>query len=407
MRKQIGKPQARTRLTRTVATFAGSQAGGGVLLIVAAMAALAWANSPQYESYFQLWQMKLGIFAGRFQTPVTLGQWVNEGLMALFFLLVGLEIKREILMGELSNPKQATLAIGAAIGGMIVPATLYVALNFGSANARGWGIPMATDIAFSLGVLTLLGARVPPTLKVFLIAFAIVDDLAAVVVIAMFYTSRLDSGALGLAGVVLALLVLCNAVRIRSLGVYAALGILLWVAVSASGVHATVAGVLLAFTVPERAPLDSENSRAPLLRLELALQPWIALVVMPVFALANAGVRVLEIDVFGSAGKVTLGVMAGLLLGKPIGVLGACWLLVRLGLCELPRYVTWWHLFGVAVLGGIGFTMSLFIAALAFGNGPSLDAAKLGIVIASPLAAVAGCLILVKASKITATDKPG
>jgi NhaA family Na+:H+ antiporter len=376
-----------------------------------------------------------------FQLRHELHFWVNDALMAVFFFVVGLEIKRQLLAGELASPRQAALPILAALGGVVIPALLYTLFNANGPGARGWGIPMATDIAFAIGVMALLGDRIPLALRVFLTALAIVDDIAAVLVIAVFYTADLAWGALGIAAFCLFLALAANRMGVRHPLPYALIGAALWIAVLQSGVHATIAGVLLAFVIPSRTAIDQreflEHSRAvldhfetaantepfailsdleqqtavkeleescekvqpPLHRLEQALHPWVTFLIMPLFALANAGV-VLS----GDAGNVflqpvTLGVVLGLVLGKPIGITLASWLAVRFRLASLPENVGWKHIHGAAWLGGIGFTMSLFMTGLAFTDDAHLTAAKLGILIASVSAGIVGSAILVSIAR--------
>ncbi|MEW6757369.1 MAG: Na+/H+ antiporter NhaA [Acidobacteriota bacterium] len=413
--------------------FFKTEAAGGVILLGAALAALAWANSPWAESYAGAFSWRISVGAGPFLLSKPLLLWINDGLMALFFFVVGLEIKREILVGELSTPRQALLPIAGALGGMAVPAALYMMINAGGAGAAGWGIPMATDIAFALGVLALLGDRVPPALRVFLAALAIVDDLGAVLVIAIFYTDGIRMAYLGAGLGVLAGLVLLASLGMRSLGLYALAGAAVWVFFLKSGIHPTVAGVLLAMTIPARVAVEgprflekarkhlgefaSETSRgrlltpsqheallgltgaaqeasAPLQRLEHALHPWVTFGIMPLFALANAGVA---LDVGGTGrlwGPVTAGTAAGLLLGKPLGIVAGAYLVVRTGLSPMPDGAGWRTFAGVGCLAGIGFTMALFIAGLAFGAGELLPQAKVGILGASALSGLAGYLIL-------------
>ncbi|MES2359845.1 MAG: Na+/H+ antiporter NhaA [Gemmatimonadota bacterium] len=413
------------------------QAGpaGGLVLLVCAAIALVWANSPWAHGYHALWETQISIGVAATHATLTLHEVVNDGLMAVFFFLVGLEIKREILVGELASVRQAALPVAAALGGMIVPAMLFVAFNVSTHATRGWGIPMATDIAFALGVLALLGDRIPSSLRVFLSALAIADDLGAVLVIALFYTATISWGALVAAAALLVLSIVANAVGIRATWAYALIGLALWIAVLLSGVHATVAGVLLAFTIPTRTRIDesaflagardaladfhdahkpeatvlssrahqvaleqlntlADHAQAPLVRLEHGLSGIVNFGIMPVFALANAGV-----SLSGSGHLITspvaVGVLAGLFIGKPIGISLATWLSVRSGIASVPADVTRRMLFGVALLGGIGFTMSLFIAGLAFGGSEELlTAAKLGIFTASLLAGFAGWMVL-------------
>ena len=383
--------------------FQGEEASG-VLLMVAAAVAVVWANVAG-DSYVHLWQARLTVGI----TPIALAKplllWINDGLMAVFFFLVGLEIKREILTGELASVRKAALPVVAALGGMVAPAAIYSLLNAGGPGARGWGVPMATDIAFALGALAMLGSRVPPSLRIFLAAVAIADDLGAVVVIAAFYTQDLAWMPLQIAVAILLILVLVNRLRITHIAPYLLLGVALWTAVLKSGVHPTIAGVLLAFTIPSAARpsphrddvLTSPTSLAQ--RLEHALEPWVAFAIMPIFALANAGVR-LSRDV-GAAflDPVALGIILGLFIGKQIGIAASCWMAVRVGLASLPSRATGRHMYGVALLCGIGFTMSLFIATLAFGASDRLEAAKVGILAGSLLSGVAGYLVLMRGDR--------
>jgi NhaA family Na+:H+ antiporter len=321
--------------------------------------------------------------------------------MAVFFLLVGLEIKREILHGELGSIRQAILPVGAAAGGMVAPAVIYALLNLDGPGARGWGIPMATDIAFALGALALLGKRVPSSLRVFLTAVAIADDLGAVAVIAMFYTTDLSAAALAVAGLFIAALLAVARIGINRPLPYLLLGIGLWVAILKSGVHATVAGVLLAFTIPAvgrpRGPRHGADE-APLLdRLEHALEPWVAFLIMPIFALANAGVRLSANLEASLTDPIALGVVLGLMVGKQLGIAGSCWALIRSGLGSMPSKATWRQLYGVSLLCGIGFTMSLFIATLAFEDAETLMPAKIGVLVGSLLSGVIGFVVLARA----------
>ena len=412
--------------------FTALEASGGILLLAAAALALVWANSPWSASYFALWETEIRVGAGGFELAKPLHLWINDGLMAVFFFVVGLEIKRELLVGELASPGKAALPIAAAFGGMVVPAGIFALFNAGGDAAAGWGIPMATDIAFVLGIVALLGSKVPPALKIFLTALAIVDDLGAVLVIALFYTEKISWIALGLAAGLLIFLALANRLGVRSVLVYGIVGAAVWVLVLKSGVHATVAGVLLALTIPVRTRIPVEDFLArgrglldrleesvrgqpmvshdrlaavialedacekvesPLHRLEHGLHGWVSYLIMPVFALANAGV-VLGGGLSGLLAPAGLGVLLGLVLGKQIGVACFSWLAVKSGLATLPGGVTWRHVYGGAWLAGIGFTMSLFIANLAFGSGALLDGSKLAILSASVIAALGGWLVL-------------
>src|SRR5215203_2366576 len=395
------------RVVLPVRTLLHRAPAGGLVLLACAAIALVWANSPWSHSYHALWEMPVTVRVGDSNASLSLHAIVNDGLMAVFFFLVGLEIKREILVGELASIRQAALPVAAALGGMVVPALLFLAFNTGGPAVRGWGIPMATDIAFALGVLALLGDRVPPALRIFLSALAIADDLGAVLVIALFYTASVSWSALAAAGGLLVLSLLANAIGVRAAWAYALIGLALWAAVLLSGVHATVAGVLLAMTIPSRTVIDerallegarealrdfdlashpetvmlsnrehqralrrlevlSEKALPPLARLEHGLHGIVTFGIMPLFALANAGV---DLRGGGAAigSTIGLGVILGLVLGKPIGITLASWLAVRVGIASLPAGIGWRTLAGTGVLAGIGFTMSLFIASLAFG----------------------------------------
>jgi Na+:H+ antiporter, NhaA family len=417
--------------------FAEMEAAGGIVLLACTAVALVWANSPWADAYQHLWELELALVAGPLEIRSTLHHLINDGLMAVFFFLVGLEIKREVLVGELASLRRAALPIAGAVGGIVVPAALYALLNAGGPGIRGWAVPMATDIAFALGVLALLGDRVPLGLKVFLAALAIVDDIAAVLVIAAFYSEGISWNHLMAAGGLLLLALSANAAGVRRPAAYAVIGVVLWAAIVGSGIHATVAGVLLALTIPVKTRIDgseflgranlslsefaareepaspilahpaqqsalfeleqlTERAQSPLARLEHALHGVVAFGIMPLFALANAGVR-LDGGELGAmlANPVTAGVILGLLAGKPLGITLASWLSVRTGLSVLPGEVTWRALHGVGWLGGIGFTMALFIAGLAFPGRPELLAsAKIGILTASLLAGVGGWLLL-------------
>lgn len=412
--------------------FFRTQASSGIFLLACTFAALGWANSPWSGSYHDFWDTHLTIGIGDLRLSKSLLHWINDGLMAIFFFVVGLEIKREILAGELATLKNAMLPIAAALGGMIVPALIYLAFNAGASGAPGWGIPMATDIAFSLGVLALLGSRAPLGLKVFLTAFAIVDDLGAVLVIALFYTAELSPGHLLAGAVVLALLIGANLLNIRRPGVYGALGIVLWLFFLKSGVHAAIAGVVLAMIIPARAKILSgdfvrkgtdllsefdstsgsrllsqsqlaaihalgkyaEGIQTPMQRLEHGLHPWVSYFIMPLFAFANAGVTISGSLADSAGGPVALGIILGLFGGKQLGIFTFSWLSVRFRLASLPRGVTWSHVYGAGLLGGIGFTMSLFIGGLAFSDALLLNEAKIGILAASLISGLGGIIFL-------------
>jgi NhaA family Na+:H+ antiporter len=417
--------------------FVHTESASGLVLLACTAIALIWANSPWADSYTHLWETEIAVGLGSLSARLTLHHLINDGLMAVFFFLVGLEIKREMLAGELASLRQAALPMAAAAGGMIAPALLYASLNAGTVGESGWGVPMATDIAFALGVLALLGDRVPAGVRVFLAALAIVDDIGAVLVIAVFYSGGIAWSALGMAGVLVLLAIAANAAGVRRPWAYGAIGIALWVAVLSSGIHATIAGVLLAMTIPARTRIDeqsflrrargaledfeashepgasplrdpehqaaaqhlerlAEQLQPPLLRLEHALHGVVAFGIMPLFALANAGVP-LGLGHTGAAGgtHVALGIGLGLVVGKPLGISLFAWAALRMGVASLPDRVTWRLIVGAGLLGGIGFTMALFIAGLAFAGAPGLlVAAKLGILGASFVAGVTGWLVL-------------
>jgi NhaA family Na+:H+ antiporter len=415
--------------------FTRLQASGGILLMIATLVALVWANSPWAHSYFELWETTLSITLGGFSLSEHLIEWVNSGLMVIFFFVVGLEIKRELIIGELASPRRAMLPIMAAVGGMVTPALIYILINAGTEGASGWAIPMATDIAFTLGILTLMGSRVPLPLKVFFTALAIADDLGAVLVIALFYSGEIHLEALAVGGVILLALIGLNTAGARRPLPYSLLGIGLWLAFLEAGIHPTIAGVLLAFTIPARTQArpqaflaqciavlggvgdDSdqeekmdisdrqqaaahtleaiaERMQTPAQRLEHSVTPWATYLILPLFALANAGV-----SLSGNVGQaltspVGAGIIAGLVLGKPIGITLFSWLAIKLGLAEMPTRMTWPQLFSASVLAGIGFTMSLFIANSAFTDPSLLTTAKIGILAASLLAGTIGAVLL-------------
>lgn len=376
--------------------FLDGEAAGGIILIAAAALALVVANSPLAETYFAALHAYLG--------PLSVLHWVNDALMAVFFLLVGLEIKREMLDGQLSTWPRRMLPGIAAAGGMAVPALVYVAINRDNATALpGWAIPTATDIAFALGVLSLLGNRVPASLKVFLTALAIIDDLGAVIIIALFYTSGLSFAYLAAALAVIVLLIVLNRMGVLSLAPYLVLGVVLWVLVLKSGVHATLAGVALALTIPLKVTpgIAHDLEHSPLHRLEHALHRFVPLIIIPIFGFANAGVSLAGFTPATLVEPLTLGVAAGLIVGKLVGVLGASALAIKLGLADLPVRAGWTQMTGIALLCGIGFTMSLFIGLLAFADNPALqDAVKVGILAGSLVAALAGAALLLGAPSV-------
>ncbi len=379
----------RTRPVTAIRDFLQTEAAGGYVLMAAAALAIIVANSPMSDSYAHGLHVKV---AG-----LSLLHWINDGLMAIFFLLIGLEVKRELIDGELSSWPRRILPGAAALGGMLVPALIYALVNRNDTyNLQGWAIPAATDIAFALGVLALLGSRVPASLKLLLTAIAIIDDLGAIIIIAVAYTAHLDFAELGLAFAGLAVLFGLNRLKIQSLWPYLLIGAFVWYEVLLSGVHATLAGVAVAFTIPLTRTIGSpEDHESPLLRLEHALAPLVAFIIVPIFGFANAGVDLRGMGLGVVLEPVPLGIALGLLLGKPIGVFGAIAALVKTGAADAPAGASTRQVFGLAILCGIGFTMSLFIAALAFGEGSVQDsAAKVGILAGSILAALGGWLVL-------------
>jgi len=435
---------------RPLQRFMDHEAAGGVVMVLAAIVALIWANSPWRDTYTDFWHTHLVVELGDLihLDHLDLQAWVNDALMTLFFLLVGLEIKREVVHGELRDVRAVALPIVAALGGMIVPAGIYYALNSGGPGADGWGIPMATDIAFAVGVVSLLGSRVPLAAKIFLLTLAVADDIGAIVVIAVFYTEDLS---LGWFGVALAALVVAHLMRrsdVHALAPYLAVGFVAWLGLLESGVHATLAGVALGLMTPawplrnprqfpptvrgmadevehsyrdadlsveelvedEQAIAEvirlSHQSISPLERIERALTPWVAYVIVPIFALANAGVQV-SAETLGdlASNDVTLGVMLGLVVGKTVGVFGATTLAIRLGIARLPTGTTYRHVFGLAVCAGIGFTVALFVTSISL-EGDAADSAKVGILLASTLAGVVGFLLLRSTPAPLAADAP-
>jgi NhaA family Na+:H+ antiporter len=415
--------------------FIHSEVAGSVILLACTVAALVWANSPWADAYDRLTHTPIAVSVGGSTFALSLQHWINDGLMAVFFFVVGLEIKRELSVGHLASARRAALPVAAAVGGMVLPALLYASLNAGGPGARGWGVPMATDIAFALGILALVGPRVPVGLKVFLTALAIADDLGAVLVIALFYTEQIHWHALAGAAALLALLAWTIRRDVRQPIVYAILFLGVWTAIFKSGIHSTVAGILIAMLVPVRprltaseflaraaahldalraAPLTRDSilsneaqldalvalddvatdMRPPGLTLERFLHPIQAFAILPLFAFFNAGVSLGERGLAALGEPVTLGVIVGLVAGKLGGVSLLSWLAVRAGYASLPEGVTWPQIAGVGLLAGVGFTMSLFVSELAFGAGASLDAAKIGILLASLTAGVGGFLVL-------------
>ncbi len=419
-------PAPIARLLDPLARFLHVEAAGGIVLLVCTAAALAVANSPLDSAYHHLWETELGISLGSHQLRLSLEHWINDGLMAVFFFVVGLEVKRELVVGELRDPRRAALPIFAALGGMVVPAGVYLLLAGAGPAAQGWGIPMATDIAFVVGCMALLGPRVPHGFRVMLLTLAIADDVGAILVIALGYATGVHAAALVLAAAGLAAVLVLQRLGVRSFGVYALLGVGIWLAVLRSGIHATIAGVLLGLVTPARPVVPAATSAAlladwriaidpgawdemedrparvgsivtaaraaisPLEYLEDLLHPWVSFAIMPIFALANAGVA---FDVRDVGHPAAVAVAAGLVVGKPVGVVAASWLAVRAGLARLPDGVRWPALAGAGMLAGIGFTMALFIAGLAL-PAELRAPAKLGILLASAVAAAAGMAVL-------------
>ncbi|WP_313601989.1 Na+/H+ antiporter NhaA [Rhizobium sp.] len=381
---------AKGRIQSTLRHFLDNEASGGIILMVVATLAIAAANSPLAETYFHVLHVYLG--------PLSIQHWINDALMAVFFLLVGLEIKREMLDGQLSSWSRRILPGAAAAGGMAFPALFYLYFNGADpAVIHGWAIPTATDIAFALGVLSLFGNRVPASLKIFLAALAIIDDLGAVVVIALFYTDALNLLALAVAAIVIGNLIIFNRSGVRQLWPYLLLGVVLWVLVFASGIHATLAGVILALTIPLKltpgAP-EATHAESPLHKLEHHLQKPVAFLIVPLFGFANAGVSFAGVSLSVLAEPLTLGVATGLVLGKFIGVLGTVAVVTKLRLAKLPAQASWGQMTGVALLCGIGFTMSLFIALLAFHDPAMQDHAKIGILLGSVASGLLGAIFL-------------
>lgn len=443
--RRIVRSYGSNRVSRALLEFLETEAAGGVIMLGTTAMALAVANTALVDTYEAFWHQYAGLSVGGWELSLSLRHWVNDGLMAIFFFLVGLEIKRELLFGELASPRRAALPVIAALGGAAVPALLYLSINTGGEFARGWGVPMATDIAFAVTVLALLGRHAPLWLKSFVVALAIADDIMAVLVIAFFYTASLDLGAVAWAGAFVLGLAALNLTRVMRPAPYVLLGIGMWYFVLQSGIHATIAGVLTAVFVPaslgraqeeklrnaadeiadharslespgeprteweevdereaelERLSDLAVRQSAPLYRLEHAILPWSAFVILPVFAFVNAGVTI-PLDELGAilGGPLALGIILGLVVGKQLGIVGAAWLAVWLGAGRLPEAARWGQIWGGGALAGIGFTMSIFIATLAFTEDAVLQTAKLAILVASLVSAVTGVLLLRLASE--------
>ncbi|MFF5383843.1 Na+/H+ antiporter NhaA [Pedobacter suwonensis] len=433
------------KIMAPVSRFIHLEYTSGIVLLISVVIAIAWANSSFYDFYEHLWHINFSVGFDKFLLSQPLHIWINDGLMAIFFFVIGLELKREFMEGELSSLQKASLPMTAALGGMLVPAAIYFFINRGTNASHGWGIPMATDIAFALALLSMASRHIPVSVKVFLSALAVADDLGAVLVIAFFYTKEINFMPLAVAGGFLVLLMIGNKVGIRSAMFYLLLGICVWIGFLLSGVHATIAGVLVAFTIPAVTRIDeqiySSNLRklsydfesdipergslitplqnktiqkvktlsmaaeTPLQTIEHALHPWVAFGIMPLFALANAGI-VITADFFDSIiNPVSVGVAGGLIIGKFTGILLFCWIMVKFRISKLPEGANWKHIAGVALLAGIGFTMSLFISGLAFDNPLFIDQAKYGILVASIVAGLLGTIVLKRIGKSEGSEQ--
>ena len=374
--------------------FMQKESAGGIMLIFAAALALALANSPLATGYFDLLDLRVFLGVGSFAIDKPLLLWINDGLMAVFFFLVGLEVKREVLVGQLSSWDKASLPVVAAIGGMLFPALIFLGVNASEpGNLGGWAIPAATDIAFALGILALLGKRVPVALKATLLGIAVIDDIGAIVIIALFYSNELNLAMIGYAAITLFFLGMVGRFRVSSSIPYVLLTILLWVFVLKSGVHATLAGVAAALCVP----LATRGENRPLEAMEHALHPWVAFVIIPIFGFANAGVSLLGVEPAALFNPLPLGIALGLVVGKQVGIFGFAWLATKIGAASLPSDVNWRQLHALSLLAAIGFTMSLFIGGLAFADPAMVDAVKLGVLAGSTIAAVGGYLLLKQA----------
>lgn len=421
------------RLMKPLARFLEIQSASGIILVICTVAALSIANSPWSHAWDAFWHTEIRLTIGTWELGNSLVHWVSDGLMTIFFFLVGLEIKREIVDGELRSLRKATLPLVGALGGMLVPAGIYLLLQGGRDGERGWGIPMATDIAFAVGILTLLGRRVPPGLKVFLLALAIVDDIGAIVVIACFYSGEIQMAALASAAGGLLLVLLMNRLGVRRIAVYSVVGVGIWLATYQSGIHPTIAGVVLGLITPSRAWIPRESlltvlldvidrldgrierphvagnltetvreTVSPLERLEAALHAWVAFAIMPLFALANAG---LLLRAEAAEHGIVWAVAAGLVIGKPLGIFLFVWVAVQIGVAQLPKKTSWTSLLGTCCLGGIGFTMSLFIAGLALSD-ELLDSAKIGTLVGSTVSAILGFGIMAISLRNRSPDEP-
>lgn len=380
---------------RTIREFIKLETSSGIILFITAVLAIVVDNSPLSTYYHTFFSLPLSIHLGVLNITKPLLLWVNDGFMTIFFLLVGLEVKREMFEGELSSLAKASMPVIAAVGGMLVPALIYIYFNMGNSVAlQGWAIPTATDIAFSLGILALLGSRIPVGLKIYLTALAIFDDIGAIVIIAIFYTKTVSVAMLILAGFFVIVLFILNRLRVMLIAPYAVVGFLLWACVLKSGVHATLAGIILAFAIPIRDPTKEDSS--PVRNLEHHLHPWVAFGILPLFAFANAGVSFKGLALSELLSPITLGIAAGLFIGKQIGIWCASWLGVKLGFARLPHGANWSGMYGIALIAGVGFTMSLFIGGLAFGRlgGTYPAMVRLGVILGSFLSGLLGYLVL-------------
>lgn len=432
---QNGNKSIIEKILSPLQEFMKAESSGGIILIICTIVAMIWANSPLSDSYHNLWHTYITFDFGGYILKHSLHHWINDGLMVIFFFVVGLEIKRELLVGELSSVKKAALPVAGALGGMILPALIYFTFNAGKEGIAGWGIPMATDIAFVVGIMALLGPKFPFSLKIFILALAIVDDIGAVLVIAIFYTAEISTFALMIAAAIILLLIIFNRMGVRNLIVYSITGFALWLAFLESGVHATVAGVLLAFTIPvtsrintkkfteENVQLLEEFNRSgehgenvltnekrlsvvnaienncekiltPLQRFEHKLHPWVAFFIMPIFALANAGVTIGSGFIDAITNPISIGIILGLFIGKQIGIFGFSFIAIKLGLASKPEGVNFTKMYGAGILAGIGFTMSLFIANLAFPSEELLNIAKVGVLAASLISGIVGFIVV-------------
>ncbi len=428
-------------LIKPVSRFIHLEYTSGLVLLFGVVLAILWVNSPFAESYHHLWEINFAVGFGDDRLSHPLHLWLNDGLMAIFFFVIGLELKREFLAGELSSVKKASLPMVAALGGMLVPALIYTLINQGGDGAHGWGIPMATDIAFALALLSMAGKHIPWSVKVFLSALAVADDLGAVLVIAFFYSNKIHFEPLMIGGIFLLALMIGNGLGIRHTAFYLILGFGVWVGFLLSGIHATIAGVLVAFTIPAKRKVDEQRyarrlrelsdefereipdcstlttprqhelieyikglslaAQTPLQKIESALHPWVAFIIMPLFALANSGITISADFVQELINPVSLGVICGLILGKFTGVLSFTWLLIKCKVTDLPQGCRWHHIIGVSALAGIGFTMSLFVSSLAFENEERIEQAKYGILVASIIAGISGTIILKRSAPIS------